>query len=205
MRVTKRQSVARVVKRGLRYTVACDDACRVSATLRIAGGDRQRLGTAAARRIGAGDSRRLVLRLDRNVRQNLASAMRKAKLRNLRATLVLKIRTADGTTTVRKAVVLQPISHRPARRPPHGEAAAGHRLHRTSGLVPSDERIRDMAVSDENLTPRPEHRFTFGLWTVGNPGRDPFGGPTREPIDPSSPSRSSASSARGGSACTTRT
>jgi xylose isomerase len=28
------------------------------------------------------------------------------------------------------------------------------------------------------------HRFTFGLWTVGNPGRDPFGGPTREPIDP---------------------
>ena len=31
---------------------------------------------------------------------------------------------------------------------------------------------------------RPEHRFTFGLWTVGNPGRDPFGGPTREPVDP---------------------
>ena len=31
---------------------------------------------------------------------------------------------------------------------------------------------------------RPEHRFTFGLWTVGNPGRDPFGGPTREPRRP---------------------
>jgi len=29
-----------------------------------------------------------------------------------------------------------------------------------------------------------ETRFTFGLWTVGNPGRDPFGGPTREPLDP---------------------
>src|ERR1700760_2396160 len=28
------------------------------------------------------------------------------------------------------------------------------------------------------------HRFTFGLWTVGNPGRDPFGGPTRAPLDP---------------------
>jgi len=41
-----------------------------------------------------------------------------------------------------------------------------------------------MAATDENLTPRPEHRFTFGLWTVGNPGRDPFGGPTREPLDP---------------------
>ena len=36
----------------------------------------------------------------------------------------------------------------------------------------------------ETLTPRPEHRFTFGLWTVGNPGRDPFGGPTRAPLDP---------------------
>jgi len=40
-----------------------------------------------------------------------------------------------------------------------------------------------MAAQDA-LTPRPEHRFTFGLWTVGNPGRDPFGGPTREPLDP---------------------
>ncbi len=32
--------------------------------------------------------------------------------------------------------------------------------------------------------PRPEHRFTFGLWTVGNVGRDPFGDPTRQPLDP---------------------
>ena len=30
--------------------------------------------------------------------------------------------------------------------------------------------------------PDPKHKFTFGLWTVGNVGRDPFGGPTREPI-----------------------
>ena len=29
-----------------------------------------------------------------------------------------------------------------------------------------------------------EPRFTFGLWTVGNPGRDPFGEPTRAPRDP---------------------
>jgi xylose isomerase len=29
-----------------------------------------------------------------------------------------------------------------------------------------------------------KHRFTFGLWTVGNPGRDPFGEPTRAPLDP---------------------
>ena len=33
-------------------------------------------------------------------------------------------------------------------------------------------------------TPRPEHRFTFGLWTVGNPGRDPFGEPVRPALSP---------------------
>ena len=27
-------------------------------------------------------------------------------------------------------------------------------------------------------------KFTFGLWTVGNPGRDPFGGPTRAVLRP---------------------
>src|SRR5690606_15336177 len=27
-------------------------------------------------------------------------------------------------------------------------------------------------------------KFTFGLWTVGNPGRDPFGEPTRKPLSP---------------------
>src|SRR3954463_578051 len=39
-------------------------------------------------------------------------------------------------------------------------------------------------TTQEALTPRPEHRFTFGLWTVGNPGADPFGPPTRAPLDP---------------------
>jgi xylose isomerase len=34
------------------------------------------------------------------------------------------------------------------------------------------------------MSPTNAPRFTFGLWTVGNPGRDPFGGPTREPLDP---------------------
>jgi xylose isomerase len=32
--------------------------------------------------------------------------------------------------------------------------------------------------------PKPEHKFTFGLWTVGNMGRDPFGGPVRGPKTP---------------------
>src|SRR5262245_10012724 len=35
-----------------------------------------------------------------------------------------------------------------------------------------------------DFTPKPEHHFTFGLWTVGNPGRDPFGDPVRPPISP---------------------
>jgi xylose isomerase len=34
-----------------------------------------------------------------------------------------------------------------------------------------------------NLTPRPEHKFTFGLWTVGWTGQDQFGGSTRKPLD----------------------
>ncbi|HRE28385.1 MAG TPA: xylose isomerase [Anaerolineales bacterium] len=32
-----------------------------------------------------------------------------------------------------------------------------------------------------NFQPLPEHKFTFGLWTVGSVGRDPFGGPVRDP------------------------
>ncbi len=32
--------------------------------------------------------------------------------------------------------------------------------------------------------PKPENKFTFGLWTVGNIGRDPFGGPVREQKTP---------------------
>ncbi len=35
-----------------------------------------------------------------------------------------------------------------------------------------------------DYTPKPEHKFTFGLWTVGNVGRDPFGHPVRDPKSP---------------------
>ncbi|MFB9239268.1 xylose isomerase [Plantactinospora siamensis] len=33
-------------------------------------------------------------------------------------------------------------------------------------------------------TPTPADRFSFGLWTVGWPARDPFGDATRAPLDP---------------------
>lgn len=36
----------------------------------------------------------------------------------------------------------------------------------------------------QNYNPQPEHKFTFGLWTVGNIGRDPFGDAVREAISP---------------------
>jgi xylose isomerase len=32
-------------------------------------------------------------------------------------------------------------------------------------------------------TPTPADKFTFGLWTIGYNGADPFGGPTRAPLD----------------------
>src|SRR5258708_7391708 len=35
-----------------------------------------------------------------------------------------------------------------------------------------------------SFQPTPQDKFTFGLWTVGNIGRDPFGGPVRPPISP---------------------
>src|ERR1700749_2284649 len=42
-----------------------------------------------------------------------------------------------------------------------------------------------MTTTEHSSAPGPSRiRFTFGLWTVGNPGRDPFGEPTRPPRDP---------------------
>ncbi len=36
----------------------------------------------------------------------------------------------------------------------------------------------------DRYQPKPEHKFTFGLWTVGNVGGDPFGEPVRAPLSP---------------------
>ncbi|HEV8215533.1 MAG TPA: TIM barrel protein, partial [Gemmatimonadaceae bacterium] len=38
--------------------------------------------------------------------------------------------------------------------------------------------------TNDPYAPRPEHHFTFGLWTVGNVGRDPFGDPVRAVLTP---------------------
>ncbi len=39
-------------------------------------------------------------------------------------------------------------------------------------------------MKNGNYEPRPEHKFSFGLWTVGNRGRDPFGDAVRPTIPP---------------------
>lgn len=36
----------------------------------------------------------------------------------------------------------------------------------------------------DRYAPAPEHKFSFGLWTVGNRGRDPFGEPVRDALSP---------------------
>ena len=36
----------------------------------------------------------------------------------------------------------------------------------------------------DKYQPKPDDKFTFGLWTVGQIGRDPFGGPVRGPKTP---------------------
>lgn len=37
---------------------------------------------------------------------------------------------------------------------------------------------------EATLVPTPAHKFSFGLWTIGNVGRDPFGEQTRPRLDP---------------------
>ena len=39
-------------------------------------------------------------------------------------------------------------------------------------------------MPDRDYQPRAEHKFSFGLWTVGNRGRDPFGDAVRPPVAP---------------------
>jgi len=40
------------------------------------------------------------------------------------------------------------------------------------------------STSSDPYAPTPKDKFTFGLWTVGNPGGDPFGQPTRPKLAP---------------------
>src|SRR3979411_2582755 len=50
-----------------------------------------------------------------------------------------------------------------------------------ASALPGEEATKSMS---DSYTPRPEHQFTFGLWTVGNRGRDPFGDAVRPTLIP---------------------
>ncbi len=39
-------------------------------------------------------------------------------------------------------------------------------------------------MASDQYDPQPQHKFSFGLWTVGNRGRDPFGDAVRNTIPP---------------------
>src|SRR5437762_14097898 len=39
-------------------------------------------------------------------------------------------------------------------------------------------------MSEDKYVPKPEHKFSFGLWTVGNRGADPFGTQVRPKLSP---------------------
>src|SRR3989441_7843244 len=43
---------------------------------------------------------------------------------------------------------------------------------------------RATRLMSDAYTPRPEDKFSFGLWTVGNRGRDPFGDVVRDALAP---------------------
>lgn len=41
-----------------------------------------------------------------------------------------------------------------------------------------------MASKNVHFQPKPEDKFSFGLWTLGNRGRDPFGDAVRAAMPP---------------------
>jgi len=49
--------------------------------------------------------------------------------------------------------------------------------------------LRFSDMTQDKYEPKPGHKFTFGLWTVGNRGRDPFGDAVRPPLPPDDAAR----------------
>ena len=74
----------------------------------------------------------------------------------------------------------------------HGRAGAFAHPHWHALLVMSGNkkvgtcrtRYRRRPRMTERYTPTPEDKFSFGLWTVGWQGKDPFGDATRPALDP---------------------
>ena len=62
--------------------------------------------------------------------------------------------------------------------------SSGGSIRPAATTTSTDPFIMSATATQDAFTPRPEHRFTFGLWTVGNTGRDPFGEPVRSALAP---------------------
>jgi hypothetical protein len=90
------------MRRGLRLRVACPERCAVRAELRHAG---KRIGTSRTLRIRDGRRYTLELRLSGKVRRQLRAAMRRTG--SVKVTAVLRVRTAEGRTTIRRVVRLR--------------------------------------------------------------------------------------------------
>src|SRR5882762_4546951 len=58
------------------------------------------------------------------------------------------------------------------------------RVSRGSELSNAKKTRTSMTTKNSSYQPASEHKFSFGLWTVGNRGRDPFGDAVRESVSP---------------------
>jgi PKD repeat protein len=88
------------IARGVRLRVACLQACVVRAVARHAG---KRIGTSKALRIRDERRHTLTVRLTRQARREL----RRGGTRSLKVTVVLRVQTADGRSTLRREVRLK--------------------------------------------------------------------------------------------------
>ena len=104
MRASNLTSGVGVARRGLRLRVACPERCDVRVVLRHSG---KRIGTSKKLRIRDDRRHTLTVRLSRKARRKLMAAMRRADARSVKVTAVLTVRTADGTSTIRRAVRLR--------------------------------------------------------------------------------------------------
>jgi hypothetical protein len=89
------------MRSGLRLRVACPDSCAVRAVLRY---DGRRIGASDTLRIRDDRRHTLAVSLSRKARRDLRAAMRRAGTRSVMVTAVLSVRTADGSSTIRRTV-----------------------------------------------------------------------------------------------------
>jgi hypothetical protein len=104
LKAPRSQRMRQAARRGLRLRVACPEHCDVRAVLRHSG---RQIGRSKKLRIRDDRRHTLELRLSRKARHDLLAAMRRADARSLKVTAILRIRTADGWSTIRREVRLR--------------------------------------------------------------------------------------------------